>query len=89
MRNNELGRDSGRKRPYLNQATGRLGSMTMTTKEIAVKSIEEMPETANWYDIEERIHFLAAIEKGLNDIRAGRLVPHEDVTASLEKWLSE
>lgn len=60
----------------------------MTTKEIAVKSIGEMPETADWHDIEERIHFLAALEKGLDDIRASRLVPHEDVKASLEKWLS-
>ena len=59
----------------------------MTTKEIAIRSIDELPETASWSDIEERIHFLAAIEKGLEDIREGRVVPHEDVKASLESWL--
>ena len=61
----------------------------MTTKEIAIRSIDELPETASWSDIEERIHFLAAIEKGLEDIREGRVVPHEDVKASLESWLSK
>lgn len=61
----------------------------MTTKQIALKSIDELPETATWSDIEERIQFLAAIEKGLEDIREGRVVPDEEVKASLESWLSK
>ena len=61
----------------------------MTTKEIAIKSINDLPETATWADIEARVQFLAAIETGLNDILEGRVIPHDDVKASLEKWLSE
>ena len=60
----------------------------MTTKEIAVKSITQLPDSATWEDIEERVRFLAAIDKGLEDIREGRLIPHEEVKASLEEWLS-
>ncbi|MBU2591399.1 MAG: hypothetical protein ABIJ24_01055 [Nitrospinota bacterium] len=56
----------------------------MTTKEIAVKSIAELPDSATWRDIEERIQFLSAIDKGLDEIRQGKLVPHEEVRASLE-----
>ena len=60
----------------------------MTTKEIAVKSIAELPDCATWEDIEERVRFLAAIDRGLEDIRQGRLIPHEEVKASLSEWLS-
>ena len=60
----------------------------MTTKDIVLQSIQDLPDTASWAEIEERIRFLAAIEKGLDDIKAGKTVPHEDVKASLEQWLS-
>jgi predicted transcriptional regulator len=61
----------------------------MTTKEIAVKSIAELPDSATWEDIEERVRFLAAVDRGLEDIRQGKLIPHAEVKASLAKWLSE
>ena len=60
----------------------------MTSKEMAVKSIIQIPDSATWEDIEERVRFLAAIDKGLEDIREGKLIPHEQVKESLEKWLS-
>ena len=60
----------------------------MTTKEAALRTIQGLPDTASWADIEERIRFVAAIDKGLEEIKAGKTIPHEDVKASLEKWLS-
>jgi predicted transcriptional regulator len=60
----------------------------MTSKQIAIKTIQEMPDSATWNDIEERIRFLAAIEEGLEDIKAGRVIPHQDVKESLKQWLS-
>ena len=43
----------------------------------------------SWADIEERIRFLAAIDRGLDDIKSGKVVPHEEVKDSLKKWLSK
>lgn len=63
--------------------------MNMTNKEAAIKIIQDMPDSVSWEDIEERIRFLAAIDKGLEDIKSGRLVPHEDVKTSLDQWLAE
>ncbi|HPD48241.1 MAG TPA: hypothetical protein P5279_01595 [Anaerohalosphaeraceae bacterium] len=60
----------------------------MTNKEKAIKTIQELPDSAGWAEIEERIRFLAAIERGLDDIKAGRIVPHEEVKESLKQWLS-
>jgi predicted transcriptional regulator len=61
----------------------------MTIKEKAIKTIQDLPDSVSWADIEERIRFLAAIEKGLDDIKAGRLIPHQEVKESLKQWLSK
>ena len=60
----------------------------MTSKDLAIKSIQELPDSATWEEIEERVRFLAAIDKGLADIKAGRVVPHEEVKESLKEWLT-
>jgi predicted transcriptional regulator len=60
----------------------------MTSKEIAIKIIQELPDYVTWSDIEERIRFLAAIDRGLADIKSGRIIPHKEVKESLAKWLS-
>lgn len=60
----------------------------MTSKDLAIKTIQELPNSATWEDIEERVRFLAAIDRGLADIKAGKVVPHADVKESLKKWLS-
>lgn len=61
----------------------------MTSKDLAIKTIQELPDSATWEDIEERVRFLAGIDKGLADIKAGRVVPHEDVKESLRQWLAK
>jgi predicted transcriptional regulator len=63
--------------------------MFMTSKERAIKTIRELPDSATWADIEERVRFLGAIDKGMADIKAGRTVPHNEVKKSLKKWLSK
>ena len=61
----------------------------MTKKEIAIKTIQDLPDSVTWTEIEERIRFLAAIDKGLDDVKAGRVIPHEDIKESLRQWLSK
>ncbi|MBN1973895.1 MAG: hypothetical protein JW787_09680 [Sedimentisphaerales bacterium] len=60
----------------------------MTSKEIAIKTIRDLPDSVTWADIEERIRFLSAIDRGLDDIKSGKVVPHKEVKESLKKWLS-
>jgi len=61
----------------------------MNAKDAAIKSLNDLPESATWEQIEEKIHFLAAIDKGIEDIRQGRLIPHDEIKKSLEKWISK
>jgi predicted transcriptional regulator len=60
----------------------------MTSKDMAIKTVQELPDSATWEDIEERVRFLAGIDKGLADIKAGKVVPQKEVEERLKKWLT-
>ena len=60
----------------------------MTTKEIAIRNIQELPEDATWEDIQERINFMAGVRKGLRELDEGKGIPHERVKEEFREWLS-
>ncbi|HSV99066.1 MAG TPA: hypothetical protein VLI39_02770 [Sedimentisphaerales bacterium] len=59
----------------------------MTTKEIALKTIEQLPENASWEDIQERINFVAGVRKGLRELDEGRGIHHDKVREEFSEWL--
>jgi predicted transcriptional regulator len=61
----------------------------MTSKDMAIKTIQELPDSATWEEIEERVRFLAGIDRGLADIKTGKVVPHEELKQSLKRWLAK
>jgi hypothetical protein len=60
----------------------------MTIKEIAIKSIEELPEKATWEDTQERINFMAGVRKGLRELDQGKGIPHDKIREEFREWLS-
>lgn len=62
--------------------------MTTTTKEIAMHTIEELPEEATWEDIQERINFIAGVRKGLRELDEGKGIPHDRVKEEFAEWLT-
>ena len=61
----------------------------MSDKQLALDSIERLPEDTSLEAIAEQIEFLAAIRKGLDQIERGETVPHEEVKRQLASWLSK
>ena len=61
----------------------------MTTKQIAIHTIEGLPEEASWDDIQERINFVAGVRKSLQDLDQGKGVPHDRVKEEFAQWLSK
>jgi len=61
----------------------------MSDKQLALDSIERLPADASLEVIAERMEFLAAIRKGLDQIERGETVPHEEVKRQLATWLSK
>jgi hypothetical protein len=60
----------------------------MSDKQLALDSIERLPADASLDVIAERMEFLAAIRRGLDQIERGETVPHEEVKRQLATWLS-
>jgi predicted transcriptional regulator len=61
----------------------------MSDKELALDSIQRLPEDARLEVIAERLEFMAAIRKGFDQIERGETVPHEEVKRQLAAWLSK
>ena len=60
----------------------------MSTKELVIESIQQLPADATWEDVQERINFMAGVRKGLRELDAGKGVPHERVREEFAAWLT-
>ena len=61
----------------------------MTTKEIALRTIEQLPEDASWEDIQERINFVAGVRKGLRELDEGKGISHEKIKEEFAEWITK
>jgi predicted transcriptional regulator len=50
-----------------------------SAKERAIDSIRSLPDDASLEDVIERLAFIQAVEEGLRQSEAGRVVPHEEI----------
>ena len=60
----------------------------MTTKEMALKTIEQLPPNVSWEDIQERINFIVAVRKGLRELDEGKGISHDKVKEEFAEWLT-
>jgi predicted transcriptional regulator len=60
----------------------------MSTKEIAIRSLEELPEDADWDDVQERINFIVGVRRGLRELDEGKGIPHDRVREEFAQWLT-
>lgn len=61
----------------------------MSDKQLVLDSIERLPDDASLDVIAERVEFLAAVRKGLDQIERGQTIPHDEVKRQLASWLSK
>jgi len=52
--------------------------MEASLKQQAYQLLDQLPEDATFEDLMHELYELRAIERGLADIKAGRLTPHEE-----------
>lgn len=60
----------------------------MTEKEIVLETIRALPDNCSLEEIAERIEFMAAVRKGLDQLDTGEGIPHEEVKKQLASWLT-
>ena len=61
----------------------------MTTKDLAIQTIQRLPDDADWAQIEERIHFVAGLRKGLYELDHGEGIAHSAVKEEFAEWLTK
>jgi predicted transcriptional regulator len=60
----------------------------MTEKEIVLATIRALPDNCSLDEIAERIKFMAAVQKGLDQLDRDEGIPHEEVKKQLASWLT-
>ncbi|HKS09378.1 MAG TPA: hypothetical protein VJS13_07505 [Pyrinomonadaceae bacterium] len=60
----------------------------MTQKEIVLETIRALPDDCSIDEIAERIEFMAAVQKGVDQLDRGEGIPHEEVKKQLASWLT-
>jgi predicted transcriptional regulator len=60
-----------------------------TAKEEVKKLLERIPDEASFEDIQYHIYVREKIERGLNDVKAGRVLSQEEVERRMNKWLGK
>ena len=61
--------------------------MRAVVKEETIQLIEKMPDDCTVEDILYELYLKRKVDKGLQDIREGRVMEHEEVQQRTSKWL--
>ncbi len=61
----------------------------MRQKELVLEAIQELPDDVSFDQIADRVEFMAAIQKGIDDIDRGDTIPHAEIKKQLATWLTE
>jgi len=60
----------------------------MTQKEMVLEAVRKLPDDSSIDEIADRIDFLAAIQKGFDQLDRGEGIPHDEVKKQLASWLT-
>ena len=60
----------------------------LTTKELVRRALDHLPDDVTMPEVIERLDYLHNIQLGLEDLEAGRTIPHEEVKQQMAKWLT-
>lgn len=60
-----------------------------TPKQEVQELLQELPDNATLEDIQYRIYVKQKIAQGLADVRAGRVVSHDEVEKRFARWLAK
>jgi hypothetical protein len=56
---------------------------TMTEKEIVLETIRALPDDCSLEEIAERVDFMVAVRKGLDQVDRGEGIPHDEIKRQL------
>jgi hypothetical protein len=58
-----------------------------SAREKAISIIKELPENSDLETIIDKLRFVEMVEKGIEDLEGGKVIPEEEAKRVLAKWL--
>ncbi len=58
-----------------------------SAREKAISIIKELPEDSTMVTIIDKLRFIEMVEKGIEDLDSGKIMPEEEAKKVLAKWL--
>ena len=58
----------------------------MTDKQRAIETIQRLPESVDLEDIMAELYLRQKVDRGLKDLKEGRVVSHEEAKGRLARW---
>ncbi|MDA8017903.1 MAG: hypothetical protein MPN21_10690 [Thermoanaerobaculia bacterium] len=58
-----------------------------TAKQHAQRVLDTLPDETSLEDIQYHLYVLQRVERGRQDIEAGRLIPQDEVERRMARWL--
>jgi hypothetical protein len=74
--------------PLLHNLLPHFHNRLMTEKEIVLETIRALPDDCSLEEIAERVEFMAAVQKGLDQLDRSEGIPHDEVKKQLASWLT-
>ena len=56
------------------------------TKEAIIKVVNDLPEDFDMEAFLDKLIFMAKVEKGIEQIKEGKVTPHEEVMKEAKSW---
>ena len=63
--------------------------MKITAKDEVRALLEKLPDDASLNDIQYHIYVCQKIERGLEAIEQGNVIPHEEIVKRMARWLDK
>jgi predicted transcriptional regulator len=60
-----------------------------TAKQEVQKVLDTLPEETSLEDIQYHLYVLQRVERGRQDIEAGRVIPQDEVERRMARWLDK
>ncbi len=60
-----------------------------TAKQEVKEILSRLPDDTTLEDIQYHLYVLQKIERGLDDVRKGRVYSHEEIEKRMSKWLGK
>lgn len=61
----------------------------MTQKQLVLDAVGDLPNDVSLGEITERVDFMAAVQKGFDELNCGERIPLDEVKRQLASWLTK